>query len=557
MVKVRFLPWDVTIDAFEGSTLLETARRAGVGIESPCNGSGQCGKCRVRVSRASLPNIRRAQSPSLSREDEKLGLALACHTVIRGTVEVEILNGESPPHKMLTHGRMAARRHDPWIRKVYEEAGRLTRVYAGDALLDTEPGDTTRSGYGVAVDIGTTTLVVSLVDLTTGEEVGSLASLNPQTLYGHDVLSRIRIASEPDGLCRLQGDLIRELNRMIGTLARRRGADPGRIYESVFSGNTCMLHLAAGVDPRPLGKFPYTPTLTGGSHLSASRIGLAGASKALVHLPPVISGYVGADITSGILATELHKETGVTLFVDVGTNGEMVLAIKGQLTATSTAAGPAFEGMNIACGMRAAEGAIEIVTVEEDGRLTVQTIGNTEPVGICGSGLVDVVGELVANGVVDTNGRLATANGHLLPSLRERLGARDGKPVFEVAGMVFLTQKDVRQVQLAKGAVRAGIEMLLSLNGLAPSDVDRVLVAGSFGYHLRARSLVRIGLLPAALGDRVEFVGNTSKTGAQAFLLDQSARREMADLVRGIKKVDLSSAPHFEKTFVECLAFGE
>jgi len=404
------------------------------------------------------------------------------------------------------------------------------------------------------VDIGTTTLVASLVDLRTGVEAASESALNPQALHAQDVLSRIQLGSSPEGLALLQGELIQELNRLVAVLTTEVGVAPHHIYEAVLSGNTAMLHLAAGVNPEPLGQFPYTPALRGGQHLLAQDLGLALHPQALVYLPPILSAYVGADITSGVLATRLDQAKGVTLFVDIGTNGEMVLAVDGRLAATSTAAGPAFEGMNITCGMRAARGAIEGFAVEA-GAIVVKTIGHAEALGLCGSGLVDLVGELAYTGALGPSGRFAKS--HPQPELHGRLETVEGKIRFQVAGPVHLTQKDVRQVQLAKGAVRAGIELLLKSEGLSPSDVDRVLIAGSFGYHLRTRSLVNLGLLPPEFADRVEFVGNTSKTGGKAFLLNASLREEMAELAKRVTLVELANDPTFEKTFVAALAFPE
>jgi uncharacterized 2Fe-2S/4Fe-4S cluster protein (DUF4445 family) len=353
----------------------------------------------------------------------------------------------------------------------------------------------------------------------------------------------------------LQTRLIEELNRMTADLSERHGVAREQIYEAVLSGNTTMLHLAVGADPRSLGRYPYTPLIRGGDSRPAVRIGLEIAAGGQVYLPPVFDAYVGADITSGVLATALDQLRGVTLFVDVGTNGEMILAVDGQLHATSTAAGPAFEGMNIACGMRAAEGAIEVFSIDDDGQVEIRTIGQAPPVGICGSGLIDVVGELVAHGVIEKSGRFTKTREHLPAALGERLIAREGKPAFDLGGGITLSQKDVRQVQLAKGAVRAGIDTLLRLGEMTPEDVDRVLIAGSFGYHLRPQNLIYLGLLPAAFAGKIEFVGNTSKTGAQAFLLDRVAREEMARVVEATPTADLAHAPNFEQTFVEALAF--
>jgi len=276
----------------------------------------------------------------------------------------------------------------------------------------------------------------------------------------------------------------------------------------------------------------------------------------LIYLPPIISSYVGPDITSGILATRLQDRKGTTLFVDIGTNGEMVIARNGKLSATSTAAGPAFEGMNITYGMRAEKGAIEYFNIEEDGSIKIKTIEDGTAIGICGSGLMDIVGELVANKVIGKSGRFSKAEVSDLPEiLSKRLTKVDGKAAFEVAEGIYLTQKDIRQVQLAKGAVRAGIEFLMNSKNVAADEVDKIQIAGSFGYHLRAKSLINIGLLPSEFEGKIDFVGNTSKSGGHALLLNKSYRSEMEKLVKEIEVIELSNGENFEKIFVSALSF--
>src|SRR5271157_736523 len=456
---------------------------------------------------------------------------------------------------LLASGQPESLVQDPmWITKTFDASAARTTMTAGGALLATEPGDTTAALFGAAVDIGTTTLVVALIDLRDGRELAIASSLNPQARHAQDVLSRIKLGSQPQGLQLLHGELIAELNCLVGAAAAEADVPVRHIYEAVFSGNTTMLHLATATNPASLGKYPYTPALQGGQHVSAADIGLVMAPRGLVYLPPIMSAYVGADIASGILATKLAEQRGVTLFVDIGTNGEMMLAANGQLTATSTAAGPAFEGMNIACGMRASRGAIEQVSLSGND-VEIKTIANAEPVGLCGSGLLDVVGELAAHGGVDKNGRFQT-NGSLPDrQWKDRFGSLDGKPVFRIADPVYLSQKDVRQVQLAKAAVRAGIELLLRSHGLVAAQVDRVLIAGSFGFHLRTASLIHLGLLPREFKDRVEFVGNTSKSGARAFLLNRRLRDELKQPVQRVHVLELANDPAFKKTFVKALSF--
>jgi uncharacterized 2Fe-2S/4Fe-4S cluster protein (DUF4445 family) len=556
MVTLNFLPDNRSISVKRGSTILEAARLAGVLIESPCNGAVVCNKCMVRLESDSLRHIVRRGVHQLDLAEEESGLVLSCEAEVTGDISVQILEGPgSDELKVTSHGHAKEVALAPLITKNYLAEQDRTLVLAGAELLTVEEGDTGRESFGVVVDIGTTTLVVSLVDLLAGKELATASSLNPQSRHAQDVLSRIRIASEERGLADMRDGVIDEINRLIRQVAAESAIPPERIYEVVFSGNTCMLHLAAGVSPASLGKYPYTPALSGGSALAADLVGLEINPAGQVYLPPIISSYVGADITAGLLAVRLHEETGTVLFVDIGTNGEMALVRNGRLVAASTAAGPAFEGMNITFGMRAGEGAIERVEILENGGIAIETIGDCTPVGICGSGLMDIVAELVEHGLLAPNGKLVKPDAVALPALAERLVVREGKPAFLLTDRVYLSQKDVRQVQLAKGAIRAGVEFLLRHAGVAATDLDRVLIAGSFGFHLTAASLTTIGLLPPETNDRIEFVGNTAKSGGVTLLLNVASRHEMEQLVREIDVVELANCAGFERVFVECLSF--
>ena len=445
MATIHFIPGEKTVSVADGTNLLEAARKAGVFIAAPCDGSGTCGKCRVKIPAAQHQNFNEAPHDWLTQAERAEGWVLACQSTVHGDLQVEPDQCADDELKILSEGHAVAVELDPWITKTFDASSAQTSVQAGGILLVTEPGDTTQALFGVAVDIGTTTLVVALIDLRDGREIAVASSLNPQARHAQDVLSRIKLGSQPEGLQLLHGELIAELNRLIGEAAADVDVPVRHIYEAVFSGNTTMLHLATGTNPASLGKYPYTPALQCGESVRAADIGLAIAPHGQIYLPPIMSAYVGADITSGILAAKLAELRGVTLFVDIGTNGEMVLAVNGQLTATSTAAGPAFEGMNIACGMRASRGAIEQVSLSGN-YVEIKTIGNAPPMGLCGSGLLDVVGELAALGGVDKNGRFQT-NGSLPDRpWKNRFGLLDGKPVFRIAVPVYLSQKDVRQV---------------------------------------------------------------------------------------------------------------
>jgi len=517
--------------------LLDAARRAGLIIESPCNGNGTCGKCQVKI---------RAESG----EERKV---LACNTTVDQDIYVEIIDCQDGNNLQIKQdGQAHSLDVDSAITKIYFSAHDCTEVYHHGELIAVEAGNTAVETYGVVVDIGTTTLVVSLVDLITGKELDVTGALNPQSRLAQDVLSRIKYASNEAGLEEMHRLFRGELNRMIEDLVAGSSIDANRIYEVVFSGNTCMLHLAAKVNPAALGRYPYTPVIRGGNYLLAADLGIKAAVCARVYLPPIISAYVGADITAGILASRLESRQGVCLFIDIGTNGEMVLADNGKLAAASTAAGPAFEGMNISQGMRAVPGAIEAFKFESDGLRVVSTIGGKKAVGICGSGLLDLVAQLVSHGFVGKNGKFKQV---AEDGKNSYLTINQGKIVFEVVEEVYLTQKDIRQVQLAKGAIRAGIEALLEHRGLSAAEVDKVLIAGSFGYHLNPESLIGIGLLPAEFRGKIEFLGNTSKTGGHAFLVNKEYRRQICDIVENVAVLELANIGNFDKLFVKCLEF--
>jgi len=554
MASVTFLPDNRNVSVANGTTILEAARQAGVLIEAPCNGAGHCGKCLVRLPVDDLAClVVHLDAPSEAGGE---GAVLACHADIYGDVTVEVLRRREEGLRVISAGSGINVTPDPFIARRYEPDTHQTAILAGERLLATERGDTVAENYGLVVDIGTTTLVAALVDLTSGRELASASALNPQSLHAQDVLSRIRFAADSDRLVLLQTVLVQELNRLVQELSAKTGVAGSRIYEAVLGGNTCMLHLLAGVDPTPLGKHPFEPSVTGDVHLKAADIGLAIAPAGLVYLPPVISAYVGADISAGILASDLASLGGATLFIDIGTNGELVLAADGRLTASATAAGPAFEGMNISCGMRAALGAIERVDISPHGALDLGVIGGTEPTGICGSGLMDLVAELVEAGIIGRSGRLtAPRSGALNQALAERIIKIDGGSAFHLHEQVLLSQKDIRQVQLAKGAIRAGIELLLQEAGLLAADQDRVLIAGSFGYHLRERSLLTLGLLPPEAAGKVSFVGNTSRSGAEMLLVNRHLRPQLQQIVEQVRVVDLAGSPSFERVFVEMMGF--
>jgi uncharacterized 2Fe-2S/4Fe-4S cluster protein (DUF4445 family) len=545
-VEVRFLPGPFLAEVQPGSTLLEAARKARAPLEAPCDGAGICGKCRVWLDPEALTALE--SDVQVGGGNGQGALVLACDARVRADIAATIPDRGDKNLAIVDHGLATARSLAPHIAVVRATDG--CTVWAGPELIASLPSAV--ANFGIAVDIGTTTLVVALVDLESGDELAVASALNPQTAYGHDVLSRIHFAAEPDGLSTMQRALVDGLNILIRQVCQRAGVDTGHIHEAVLGGNTCMLHIAAAVDPAPLGRAPYRPSLTGGNHLRAAELGLGIAAHGLVYLPPLVSGFVGADITAGILATDLHRSRQTALLLDIGTNGEMVLAHAGELWATSTAAGPAFEGVNIACGMRAAPGAVDAV-IANDGGWTLHTIGDVSAIGICGSGLIDLVSCLVKNGTIGKNGRFATKAAPPVGNWDES----EGRCLLRLSNGVVLTQKDVRQVQLAKAAIRTGLDSLLAQAKVRTQDVERVLVAGSFGYHLRPDSLAGSGLLPASLAAKVEAVGNTCKAGAITLLTNDDTRRELKAAAGRVRSIELANDAAFGRRFVEQMTFGD
>lgn len=543
------------IAAKHGATILEIARSAALLLESPCAGNGSCGKCRVELLDAqSIHNIVVSnQSSPLAGNGNVPNVTLACQAKVIGDIRVSIVKHlDVQDIQIVNHGQAIAIEPDPFIQKKYNPSAEITEVFAGDESIGVERGNTADWNYGLIVDIGTTTLVVSLYDLNADKELGTVSALNPQCLYAQDVLSRIHIASDEEGLQLMYSSLVGVLNQMIGTVCKKSNIVPEQIYEAVYSGNTCMIHLATRTSPRSLGRYPYAPAIRGGLSLNSLNFDLEISPFGQIYLPPVISGYVGADIASGIVAANLHTKGTTVLFIDIGTNGEVVLVQDGVLMAASTAAGPAFEGMNISCGMRAAPGAIEGFYVELTGQSRIKTIDNQPAIGICGSGLIDIVGELVVHGVIQQNGRFIQGDRE---NLAAKLQSLEGKVVYRIVDQVYLSQQDVRQVQLAKGAIRAGIEALLNKAQVKAECIDKVLIAGSFGYHVSERSLINIGLLPSDFSKKIAFLGNTSKMGGQVFLRNKGTREMMRHIASQVTVVELSMEKGFDKLFIDCLAF--
>ncbi len=586
-----------------GETLLSALRRhlPETAPESPCGGKHTCGKCRLRIKSGSVSAPTETELSFLSPEDVTSGVRLACFATATeplSPITVELLNA-GREHEILSSGLMPAFNLAPAVtRKRYDSlhtddghtlAGTLsslfyqttkTRLPAGNLRLLRQLADAAQTEQqmdvlylqdepiaieaarqsgrlcAVAVDIGTTTVACTLVDLETGEELGQAADINPQTLYGSDVLSRIEHTMQnANGVQALQALIASCLDRLTAQMAEAAGISPINIYAFAVAANTTMLHLLLGVNPKSIAHAPYYPVLTDATVVPAHSLGLKNASAdAVLCCLPSISAYIGADILAGIDISGIASANDNVLFIDIGTNGEIVLSQRGRLSACSCAAGPALEGMNISCGMRAAAGAIEQVQFGDDG-FTVKTIGGAPPAGICGSGVLDIMATLLRHGAVDPSGRIASS----LPAAFEAHVRPNGKtPAFILSGgdtPVEFTQSDIRQVQLAKGAILSGITALLQTAGLLAEDVDRVLIAGQFGSHLPQESLLSAGILPQDFKGKIQYIGNTSLTGAKLFLLDRSAGERMTRLAQAVSYMELSTYPGYTRLLMDCMKY--
>jgi len=607
-IAVTFEPQGKKVFVLSGTKIIEAAALAGAALNLPCGGQGTCGKCKVRVVDNPCDPTD-TERKTLDREELDSGVRLACQSCICASTTIDI-----PETSLLASSYQVLSAVDggivgdvnPAVRKQYVElpkpsrddpAADLERLYgalgvftadlalaralparlrtwdfrgtavrADHQLIDFEQGNTERQRYCVAFDIGTTSVVGSLLDLESGRECANTSRMNPQTRFGDDVLSRIlRAREQDDGAADLREVIVAEVNEMILELLDQAGVPKERVYEAVFAGNTTMQQLLLGLDTAALGEVPFVPVTARGQLLAAAAVGVAIHPRGRVYVFPVIGGFLGGDTVAGILATDLENCPTPTVFVDIGTNGEIVLSYDGQMLAASTAAGPAFEGARITHGMRAVEGAIEKVIFDGDARVNI--IGNVSPIGLCGSALIDVAAELRRHGMLMREG-LLLAPEHLpadLPeAIRKRVTKTDNGVAFLLASAnesgtqapIVLTQGDVRELQLATGAVRAGMSILLRRAGLKVEQLGRVLIAGGFGNFIRRSNAQCIGLLPSGLDHhRLAFVGNTSLAGARMAAISQTARACAEQLARRIKRIDLSLDPAFQAEFVNAMTF--
>jgi uncharacterized 2Fe-2S/4Fe-4S cluster protein (DUF4445 family) len=592
----------------KGETALVAAREAGLELNSPCGGQGTCGACQV-VFTSKAPTPTEDEKARLGEDELASGVRLACQAKVTADAVISIpaatLHREA---KFLLHGimrevdlapiveKVAVTVPEPTLRDQRSDADRLlgalaaagtkadilpavltnlsaalregahqvTAVVSNGKVAAVEPGDTSATLYAAAFDIGTTTVVGMLLDLRTGMEVAVAARTNPQVSFGDDVVSRIGFASIGGGLGRLQGAIIECVNDITAELAQSAGIEKRAIYAATFCGNTTMNHLLLGIDPTYVAQAPYVAVVRGAVRVPAAALGIEISAAGEVLTLPNVAGFVGGDTVAVMLAADFAHDKRLRLAVDIGTNGEIVLGHAGRILTASAAAGPAFEGARIRQGMRAAAGAIESVRIT-DGKLTYETIGGQAAVGLCGTGLIDAVACLLSAGLVDETGRLMMAEdaGCADADLVGRLSSNESGPRFLVARQsegaardVYITQRDIRELQLAKAAIAAGIEILLKEFGVTWREIDEVLLAGAFGNYIRKESALAVGLLPPVPEGKINQIGNAAGTGAKLVALDRELLVEAEGLSVGARYVELAGRPDFQQIFAEQMLFA-
>ncbi len=611
LCRVHFSPDDRAAEVERGETVLAAAQKAGIYISSLCGGDGICGKCRV-VLRSG--DIHSKPTTLLDRDEIRGGYLLACQSTVQGDVEIEIppetrleegqflgdedaerfgmlslvegagfplnpvvrkyhlkLEPPSLQSPLAGHERLyqAILAHEPGAnlqtgfsvlrdfnriltQTGYEVTATIGRRGATTEVVQVEPGDTSASNLGLAIDIGTTTLVVQLVDLVAARIVDSEAKYNSQMKHGEDYIRRIMYAEQHNALDTMRGLIIGDLNELIGILVHRNAIRVSDITCAVVAGNTAMIHFFIGLDPTGIRKEPYVPVANSIPPLRAAQVGLHINPRGILYTLPSVAAYVGADITGGAVAIRLDEQKDLCLFIDVGTNGEVVLGNKDWMVCCSASAGPAFEGVGVEYGMRAARGAIERVRITPDCGVLVQTIGNRAPRGICGSGLLDLLAEMFRAGVLARNGRFDAA----CPA--RRLVRRDGSLEFvivpkdqsAVGEAIVITQADVSNLIRSKAAIYAAISTLVKSVGVKMDDIRHIFLAGGFGNYLDVRNAITLGLLPDVPPERIHFVGNTAVAGARAALLSEEALARIERVARMMTYIDLMTNPKYMEEFV-------
>jgi len=614
-LSLFFLPSRKQVKLNHRQTILQGGVKAGVPFEANCGGRGICGKCKIIIIEPAAnfahightSDLADAEKRILKDDEIKRGIRLACQTKLRGYVIVQnlaesdttaakisikgiksdikvasgirkiLLKLQEPKlgERVSYLGKLIGGRFNPnkcWAslnslqnlsKNLTRDTREMTVVGFGNGIIDIERGDTRDKNYGLAVDIGTTTLAGYLINLYNGEQLTAVAKTNSQTLFGSDVLTRIKHANTVGGLKELNRIIRNDVNEIITAVCDQGRVKQEHIYKMALVGNPCMEHLFLGIKPTSLGRKPFAPVMREIVQARAKQLGMKINSEGIVFCLPLVSGFIGADAVAMILASNIDEAEGNVLGIDIGTNTEIVLGTKGKLMACSAAAGPAFEGAHIQYGMRAANGAISKVTMDKTAKLNV--IGNVLAKGICGSGLIDAVAELRRIGIIDQKGRILNRNelpSHISPNIRKKVSG-NGVNRFEIAGPdesyekkpIYLTQKDIHELLLAKGAIAAGINILLKEFRINIQEISEILLAGAFGNFINVENAIQIGLIPKLSSNKVRFVGNAAGEGAKVALLSEKLLKKAKRISEKVRYLELSDRKDFLDFFVESMVF--
>jgi len=601
-VAVRFEPEGRVVRAESAENLRILANEAGVFIRSDCNGDGTCGKCRIVIAEngESLGELTASEHDLLTQKEVLHGYRLACQISVKESIVVRIPEESGLRIRQVQSTGLERKVHvNPNVKKVHVRIPqptlndvlpdserlilalrhgeqfsdlridpdllpalpRLLREWAWDitAVLPTpgqvcalEKGDTTSQMYGYAVDIGTSKLVGVLVDLTTGETLNTLFVENPQLVFGEDIMSRMSFAMKAqENSLKLKSSLLSAINQLLERSCSKAQITPSQVYEVVVVGNTAMHHFLLGIESRYLALSPYVPALKGAINLHAKDVGVISHPHANVHVLPLIAGYVGADAVADVLASGIWKSDELSFLLDIGTNTELFVGTRNHIVSCSCASGPAFEGAHIRQGMKAVHGAIERVRIEPSTlNVEYETVGSEKPVGICGSGILDAVAELLRRHVIDMKGRFQKIESNRLIEIsgeRAFILARNDET--STGDPVVVTQKDIGEVQLAKAAIHAGCSVLLSRVGVKATDLRRLYIAGSFGNYVNPTSAKLLGLIPEVPTEIIEFVGNTAIAGAKMCLISAEMRAEAKAIGEEVRYIELGADPSFSKDF--------
>jgi len=596
--EINFQPIGRRVQTEYGAKILDVARDYGIGIASLCGSKGTCGKCKVRIASGEVSPLDDKEKKALTDGEIRQGYRLACLTKVHGDIKVEIpvesivssqrvhLAGAEknvtadPIIEILTvnlpcpdkkdnqsdqvrlkgylaqnHGLMnicvdlfAQRRLSALLRDSQWQA--KIALHDNEVVAAVGPGE---SLLGLAVDLGTTSIAAYLTNLETGEVLSAKGLMNPQIAYGEDVIARISYAIDNDGKT-LQNVVVGGINNIIGEMCSDAGCAPESIAEVVLVGNTAMHHLFLELPVKQLILAPYIPAVSDSIYTKARDIGLSVSSSAYIYTMPNIAGFVGADHVAMLLGAGITDAQGITIGIDIGTNTEITLSASGQLSSCSCASGPAFEGAHIKNGMRAVSGAIEKVTIAGD-KVTLQTIGDQPPVGLCGSGILDAVGQMLAGGIIDKMGKMKSHR-----CIRE---TESGKEFVLAAADqsgtgkdITMSEKDISEIQLAKGAIASGINILLEQAGISWDSIDQFIIAGAFGTYVDVGSAISIGMLPPLPLERFSQVGNAAGVGAKLALISKAQRQMCIDIAQQVNYVELTSFPNYPKIFAKCLRFA-